>query len=134
MIVEVMSLYKSFGKNKVLEDVNFSLDEGKIYALVGRNGSGKTTLLKTMADIYQKDIGEVLICEKSYKSDKHIIENIAYLPDRFDYFDYSSVEKMLGYYEVIYPNFDRKFAKKNLKKIKLIWRKILGVFLRVTKI
>lgn len=128
MIVEVMSLYKSFGKNKVLEDVNFSLDEGKIYALVGRNGSGKTTLLKTMADIYQKDIGEVLICGKSYKTDKHIIENIAYLPDRFDYFDYSSVEKMLGYYETIYPNFDRKFAKKELEKNKIDLKKNLRGF------
>lgn len=128
MIAEVMSLYKSFGKNKVLDDINFSLDEGKIYALVGRNGSGKTTLLKTMADIYQKDIGEVLICGKSYKSDKHIIENIAYLPDRFDYFDYSSVEKMLGYYEVIYPNFDRKFAKKELEKNKIDLKKNLRSF------
>lgn len=128
MIVEVMSLYKSFGKNKVLDDINFSLDEGKIYALVGRNGSGKTTLLKTMADIYQKEIGEVLICGKSYKTDKHIIENIAYLPDRFDYFDYSSVEKMLGYYEVIYPNFDRKFAKKELEKNKIDLKKNLRSF------
>lgn len=128
MIVEVMSLYKSFGKNKVLDEINFSLDEGKIYALVGRNGSGKTTLLKTMADIYQKDIGEVLICGKSYKADKHIIENIAYLPDRFDYFDYSSVEKMLGYYETIYPNFDRKFAKKELEKNKIDLKKNLRSF------
>ena len=63
MAVEVMSLYKSFGENKVLEDVNFSLEEGKIYALVGRNGSGKTTLLKVMADIFQKDLGKVMFLE-----------------------------------------------------------------------
>lgn len=128
MIVQVMSLYKSFGKNKVLEDVNFSLEEGKIYALVGRNGSGKTTLLKIMADILQKDVGEINICGKSYKNDKHIIENIAYLPDRFDYFDYSSVEKMLGYYEVIYPNFDRKFAVKELEKNNINLKKNLRSF------
>ena len=108
MAVEVMSLYKSFGENKVLEDVNFSLEEGKIYALVGRNGSGKTTLLKVMADIFQKDLGKVNVFGKSCAEDKHILENIVYLPDRFDYFDYISVEKMLEYYEVIYPNFMKK--------------------------
>lgn len=128
MIVEVMSLYKSFGKNKVLEDVNFSLDEGKIYALVGRNGSGKTTLLKIMADIYQKDLGKINIFGKSFKEDKHIIENIAYLPDRFDYFDYSSVEKMLGYYEVIYPNFDKRFVLKELEKNNIDIKKNLRSF------
>ena len=128
MIVEVMSLYKSFGKNKVLEDVNFSLDEGKIYALVGRNGSGKTTLLKIMADIYQKDLGKINIFGKSFKEDKHIIENIAYLPDRFDYFDYSSVEKMLGYYEVIYPNFDKRFVLKELEKNNIDIKKNLKSF------
>ena len=128
MIVEVMSLYKSFGKNKVLEDINFSLDEGKIYALVGRNGSGKTTLLKIMADIYQKDLGKINIVGKSFKEDKHIIENIAYLPDRFDYFDYSSVEKMLGYYEVIYPNFDKRFVLKELEKNNIDIKKNLKSF------
>ena len=128
MIVEVMSLYKSFGKNKVLEDINFSLDEGKIYALVGRNGSGKTTLLKIMADIYQKDLGKINIFGKSFKEDKHIIENIAYLPDRFDYFDYSSVEKMLGYYEVIYPNFDKRFVLKELEKNNIDIKKNLKSF------
>lgn len=70
MAVEVMSLYKSFGENKVLEDVNFSLEEGKIYALVGRNGSGKTTLLKVMADIFQKDLGKVNVFGKSCAEDK----------------------------------------------------------------
>lgn len=128
MIVEVMSLYKSFGKNKVLEDVNFSLDDGKIYALVGRNGSGKTTLLKIMADIYQKDLGKINIYGKSFKEDKHIIENIAYLPDRFDYFDYSSVEKMLGYYQDIYPKFDTRFVIKELEKNNIDIKKNLRSF------
>ena len=128
MIAEVMSLYKSFGKNKVLEDVNFSLDEGKIYALVGRNGSGKTTLLKIMADIYQKDLGKINIYGKSFKEDKHIIENVAYLPDRFDYFDYSSVEKMLGYYQDIYPKFDKRFVIKELEKNNIDIKKNLRSF------
>ncbi|PMC81486.1 ATP-binding cassette domain-containing protein [Anaerococcus hydrogenalis] len=128
MIAEVMSLYKSFGKNKVLEDVNFSLEEGKIYALVGRNGSGKTTLLKIMADIFQKDLGKINIYGKSFKEDKHIIENIAYLPDRFDYFDYSSVEKMLGYYQDIYPKFDKRFVIKELEKNNIDIKKNLRSF------
>lgn len=128
MIVEVMSLCKSFGDEKVLDDVEFSLDEGKIYALVGRNGSGKTTLLKIMSDIYQKDLGKINIYGKSFKEDRHLIENIAFLPDRFDYFDYSSVEKMLEYYEVLYPNFDKRFVIKELEKNNIDLKKNLRTF------
>lgn len=81
-----------------------------------------------MADIYQKDLGKINIFGKSFKEDKHIIENIAYLPDRFDYFDYSSVEKMLGYYEVIYPNFDKRFVLKELEKNNIDIKKNLKSF------
>lgn len=41
-IIEQVS--KSFGKKKVLCNIDFTFDEGKIYGLLGRNGAGKTTL------------------------------------------------------------------------------------------
>lgn len=44
--VEVKNVSKSLGKNSILENVNFNLEKGKIYGLVGANGSGKSTLLK----------------------------------------------------------------------------------------
>ncbi|MDY3052692.1 MAG: ABC transporter ATP-binding protein [Ndongobacter sp.] len=41
-------LSKSFGEKKVLEDIHFSFEEGKIYGLLGRNGAGKTTLFNCL--------------------------------------------------------------------------------------
>lgn len=127
-ILEIKNLKKTYGKKNVLDGINLKLEKGKILGLMGPNGSGKTTLLKIMADIYQKDLGKINIFGKSFKEDKHIIENIAYLPDRFDYFDYSSVEKMLGYYEVIYPNFDKRFVLKELEKNNIDIKKNLRSF------
>ena len=37
----VEHLSKSFGEKRVLEDINFTFDQGKIYGLLGRNGAGK---------------------------------------------------------------------------------------------
>ncbi len=44
--IEVNHVYKSFGKEQVLMDVNFSIPPGSIYGVVGNNGSGKTVLMK----------------------------------------------------------------------------------------
>lgn len=43
-----IDLTKAYGQNVVLENLNLTLESGKIYGLIGRNGAGKTTLLSLM--------------------------------------------------------------------------------------
>lgn len=119
MRLVVKSLSKSFEENKVLSDISFALEPGNITALVGRNGSGKTTLLRILANILDADQGLVLLNEESIKNKIHLQENIAYLPDRFDYFKYDTIQKGMEYYRVIYKNFDREFCIKELGKLKI---------------
>ena len=45
-LLEVSHVSKSYGANRVLDDVTFSIPKGKIVGLLGPNGSGKTTLIK----------------------------------------------------------------------------------------
>lgn len=45
-IVEINHLKKSFGEKLVLNDINFSVNEGEVACLIGKSGSGKTTLLR----------------------------------------------------------------------------------------
>ena len=50
------------GQDKpVLWDLNFTLEPGRHYALVGENGSGKSTLVKLLAGLYQPDSGEITV-------------------------------------------------------------------------
>ena len=42
-------LYKSFGRRKVLQGVNFSIYPGTLVGIVGENGAGKSTLLRILA-------------------------------------------------------------------------------------
>lgn len=44
-----------------LKDVNFTINEGDFFGIVGRNGSGKSTLLKTIAGIYEPNEGQVYV-------------------------------------------------------------------------
>ena len=52
---------KTFGKVVANRDVSFSVEKGKIYAILGENGSGKTTLMNVIAGIYKQDSGIVYI-------------------------------------------------------------------------
>lgn len=61
-VLEVNNLSKSFGKRKVLNNINFDIYEGDIVGLIGPNGAGKTTLIKTILNLYKYDNGNVKIC------------------------------------------------------------------------
>jgi ABC-type polysaccharide/polyol phosphate transport system ATPase subunit len=53
---------KSTGNEfQALKDINFTVEEGEFFGIVGRNGSGKSTLLKLMAGIYRADEGTVRV-------------------------------------------------------------------------
>lgn len=116
MIAEVNNISKSFDDNKVLDKVSFNLEEGNITGLVGRNGSGKTTLLKILAGIYNPDAGNFKLAGSSLATNPRAIEQVAYLPDRFDYFNFNKVKDIPEYYEILYPNFDAKFFTDELDR------------------
>jgi ABC-type polysaccharide/polyol phosphate transport system ATPase subunit len=59
-------LFSGFKKNEyftldVLRNLNFCIEEGEFFGIVGKNGSGKSTLLKVLAGVYSADFGDVLI-------------------------------------------------------------------------
>jgi ABC-type sugar transport system ATPase subunit len=58
-ILELSDIHKSYGANKVLHGVSFSIEPGEIVSLIGENGAGKSTLTKVIAGITQPDTGTV---------------------------------------------------------------------------
>jgi ribose transport system ATP-binding protein len=72
MQIEMLDIYKSFGANKVLEGVRFTLLPGEVHALMGENGAGKSTLMNILTGLYKQDRGRILINggEKQYQNPK----------------------------------------------------------------
>ncbi len=63
-IFEVKNLTKGFGSLEVLRGVSFSLEKGKVLAIIGSSGSGKTTLLRCINFLETADGGEIFISGK----------------------------------------------------------------------
>jgi putative ABC transport system ATP-binding protein len=59
-MVEVRNLTHYYGEEKVLDNINLTLEEGSFTILTGESGSGKTTLLSIMSSLLQQGQGEIL--------------------------------------------------------------------------
>lgn len=57
----VKGLQKSFGKLKVLKDINIQIKDGEVVCLIGPSGSGKSTLLRCLNKLGDFDSGEVIV-------------------------------------------------------------------------
>lgn len=58
-ILELKNLTKEYGKKKVVDSVNLSIERGHIYGLIGPNGAGKTTIMKMIAGLAAQDGGSI---------------------------------------------------------------------------
>ena len=60
-VLELRNICKSFPGVKALQNVDFTLCEGEIHALMGENGAGKSTLIKVLTGVYPKDSGTIMM-------------------------------------------------------------------------
>ncbi len=106
MSIEVKNLIKSFGKNRVIDDLSFKVENGEILAIVGFSGSGKSTVLKLISGLISRDSGEIITTG-----------DIAMV------FQYSALIDSLDVYENISfalherKDLRKKYTEKNIKEI-----------------
>jgi ABC-2 type transport system ATP-binding protein len=81
--LKINTLSKSFGSQKVLQDVSFDVKPGEIFGLIGLNGAGKTTLIKIILGFLSQDKGDATIFGMDAKQTK-ARANLSYLPEKFN--------------------------------------------------
>ena len=77
-IISVDNLSFSYGKNKVLDDVSFYIEEGDFVGIIGPNGSAKSTLVKLMLGLLKPDKGSIKLFHKQISEFKDF-EKIGYI-------------------------------------------------------
>ena len=107
-IIEINGLTRNFGSLTALDDIDITLEPGRIVGLLGPNGSGKTTLIKILNGLLQPTSGSVRI-----KGNAPGIETkkiVAYLPDRNALPDYMNAKQLMELYADFFEDFDRTAA------------------------
>ncbi|MBQ9934764.1 MAG: ATP-binding cassette domain-containing protein [Lachnospiraceae bacterium] len=74
--IVVENVYKSFGREKVLNNVSLTIRPGQIYGIVGNNGSGKTVLMKCICGFMRPDKGKIYVDGKRIGRDVDFPESI----------------------------------------------------------
>ena len=102
-ILRCSDLSKNYGKIDALNNVNFTLESGKIVGLLGPNGSGKTTLIKLLNGLLTPSQGELLI--DGQKIGVETKKLVSYLPDSSYLNSWMTVNQIIAYFADFYEDF-----------------------------
>ncbi len=125
MTLIVENLSKSFGDNKVFENVSFSIEKGEIVCIKGRSGEGKTTLLRCLTTLETPDKGSIKINDQylykcvngrvetaSKEELQKIRQQIGLVFQNFNLYPHMTVMENL----TLAPNFLRKNSKEVIEQ------------------
>jgi ABC-2 type transport system ATP-binding protein len=89
--IVIENLTKSYGKHQVLKGVNFTVEEGKIFALLGSNGAGKTTIINILTTLIPADGGNANVVGYNVATEAQKIRRAISLTGQF-----AAVDDMLS--------------------------------------
>ena len=82
MSIEVQNVSKSYGNQKALDQVSFSVKKGEIVGFLGPNGAGKSTLMKILTTFISADEGTASVNGNNVtKNPKLVQQSVGYLPE-----------------------------------------------------
>lgn len=121
-MIEIRNLYKSYGDTPVLKGINFAIQDGDIFGLVGVSGAGKSTLLRCINGLETFDSGELIVSGTNIKG----LGNAALRGFRRQsgiiFQQFSLLERKTVYENI---NFPMKCCRINRKKAELKIRELL---------
>ncbi len=109
--IEIKNITKKFGTTAALDDISITLEENKIYGLLGRNGAGKTTLLNLMTNKLFPTEGEMLVDGDNVIENDKPLSKMYFMTEKNFYPDSMTVKGAFKWGKEFYPTFDEKYAE-----------------------
>ncbi|MGG7213309.1 ABC transporter ATP-binding protein [Clostridium nigeriense] len=113
-MLEVKNYSLNYGDSKILNNINFSLDKGKVLGIVGPSGVGKTSLIRGIVGIYKGTEGMLLYDGEEVYDNPNAKRKIAFVPDEHNSFYLITLREIVNFYKGLYPEFnEERFYKIN---------------------
>ena len=117
-ILECHGLSKQYNRmSYALQNLNLSLEPGRIVGLLGPNGSGKTTLIKLINDLLVPTEGRILIDGRAPGVETKKI--VSYLPERSCLDESMRIKEILRYFADFYQDFSTEKADAMLRDLEI---------------
>ncbi|MBC3796491.1 ABC transporter ATP-binding protein [Acetobacterium tundrae] len=115
MKIEVNQVDKSFKKQRVLNQINLTINSGRIFCLLGASGSGKTTLLRIMMGAIRSENGTVTIGGTKVPN-RQLLAEMGYMPQNEALYEELSVWENLKFFAGLHK-LKRKTFEKNAAEL-----------------
>ncbi len=110
-MIEVNMLTKSYSKKLAVDHINFKIDDGEIFGLLGPNAAGKTTTVRMLSTILKPDEGTAIINGIDViEKPREVRKIIGVLPEEVGLYDRLTTAEMLLYYGRLH-GMDKKIIK-----------------------
>lgn len=119
MKIEVKNLSKNYKDKSALDELTFTLQEQKIYGLLGRNGAGKTSFMDILAGNIKASEGEILIDGKNPFDDQTLKQSICLIKDSDNLRKELKVKNILKLYSYFYPDWNQELAERLVEEYRL---------------
>ena len=117
------NIAKQYKKKEVLHDINLTIEQGKIYGLVGRNGAGKTTLLSIMTAQNPATAGTVTLDGMPVWENQKALDHLCFSRELNTLSvlgpNTIKVKEYLQMARTYYPNWDREMEKRLVAQFEL---------------
>jgi len=121
--IEAHALSKRYGETVALDNVSLTLEDDKIYGLLGRNGAGKTTLLNLITAKTYPTHGKILIDGESVWENDNALRKVFYMAEQNLYPGSLRVQDAFRWTFRFYPAFDTSYAEELARRFELNTRK-----------
>lgn len=123
MSLELKEITKCYGKKTVLNSLDLTLEEGKIYGLVGRNGAGKTTMLSIASAQNPATKGEILLDGETVWENQKCLNEICFSREMVNTANNVAsalkVKEYLKMAEMLFPYWDKEMAERLVEEFEL---------------
>ncbi len=116
--IEIANLHKRYGRKIVIQDMDLTLESGKVYGLLGPNGQGKTTLIKCIAGLLTPEKGQILI-NGEMKETRHK-GMISMLSEKDLFYKWMTVQDAMNFYDTFFEDFDRADCEEMIRFMELV--------------
>jgi ABC-2 type transport system ATP-binding protein len=110
-VLELQGVSKSFKAKTVLQNVDLTVERGRVVGLLGKNGAGKTTLLKCAMGLLRVDSGAAIVFgEDAWQLSDSGKARIGYVPQEIDLYQWMRARHMLKFISAFYPRWNHSLV------------------------